>query len=115
MTRIFHITTDEEWQQASRLGTYAPESLKGRGFIHCSYAEQLLRVASSLFRGWVGLVLLEIEPSRLGCDVVCEDLDGGQEVFPHIYGPVPSTAVVAVHALPCDEDGLFSLPKGVNT
>lgn len=114
MTRIFHITTDERWREAKRAGTYLPEGLESAGFIHCSYAAQVARVANALFRGRTGLILLEIEPSLVGCEVIDEKPAGGRELFPHIYGPLPCSAVVAVHSFPCDEDGLFRLPNGVS-
>ena len=114
MTRIFHITTDERWQGAKRAGMYLPEGFHDDGFIHCSYAAQVPRVANALFRGRTGLVLLEIEPSLVECEVIDEKPDEGRELFPHVYGPLPCSAVVAVHSFPCDEDGLFRLPKGVS-
>jgi len=115
MTRIFHITADAEWQGAKRLVAYVPQSFAHDRFIHCSYAAQVARVANALFRGRTGLVLLEIEPSLVGCGVIDEKPEGGRELFPHVYGPLPCSAVVAVHALPCDEDGLSRLPEGVST
>jgi uncharacterized protein (DUF952 family) len=48
--------------------------------------------------------LLVIDPSRLPADVRIEDLDGGEERFPHIYGPLPIDAVVRVDAVPVDGD-----------
>jgi len=109
--RILHIATEQQWQEARRLGQYSPESFAGDGFIHCSYAAQVLRVANSLFRGRSDLVLLEIDPSRVGCQVSEENLQGGKELFPHIYGPLPLSAVVEVHAFACRADGSFKLPN----
>ncbi|MBE0431181.1 MAG: DUF952 domain-containing protein [Dehalococcoidia bacterium] len=111
MRRIFHITTEQQWLEAKRLGQYLPEDFAVRGFVHCSYATQVPRVADALFRGRSGLVLLEIEPSQVGCEVVDENLDGAMELFPHIYGPLPCSAVVAVHGFPCGVDGSFKLPE----
>ena len=115
MRRIFHITTDEQWQESRRPGKYMPKDFGDGGFIHCSYAAQVLRVVNSLFRGQSDLVLLEIEPSQVGCEVIDEALAGCQELFPHIYGPLPVSAVVAVHVFPCADDGSFNLPDGVST
>ena len=115
MRRIFHITTDKQWRESTRLGKYLPKDFGDGDFIHCSYAAQVLRVANSLFRGQSDLVLLEIERSQIGCEVIDEALAGCQELFSHIYGPLPVSAVVAVHAFPCGDDGSFNLPDGVST
>ena len=72
-------------------------------------------MVNSLFRGQSDLVLLEIEPSQVGCEVIDEALAGCQELFPHIYGPLPISAVVAVRVFPCADDGSFNLPDGVST
>jgi hypothetical protein len=39
------------------------------------------------------LVVLEIETDRLDCQVRDEPVGG--EVYPHVYGPIPASAVVA--------------------
>jgi len=114
MRRVFHITSGRRWREAKSSGTYLPESFQDDGFIHCSYAVQVLRVANVLYRGKTGLVLLEIDASLVGCEVIDEKTEGGREFFPHIYGPLPCSAVIAVHLFPFDEDGLFQLPEGIS-
>ena len=46
------------------------------------------------------LVLLAIDPARVGAEVRYERLDGAPEPFPHIYGPLPVDAVVAMTPFP---------------
>ena len=105
---LFHIATHVEVERAKRTGTYVPDAFIREGFIHCSYAEQVIQVANRMFAGRHDLVLLEIDPQMLSCPVVDENLEGGMELFPHIYGHVPMTAVLAIHPFPCDERGRFS-------
>lgn len=114
MTAIYHITSEARAAEATRSGAYASESFDEDGFIHCSYAHQVVRVADLIYRGRTGMVLLEIEPSDLDCRVVDENLDGGDELFPHVYGRLPMSAVVRVHDLPCGGDGAFELPTSVS-
>ena len=45
------------------------------------------------------LLLLHIDESLLGVPVVYEQLGGAPEPFPHVYGPIPVDAVVAVEAI----------------
>jgi uncharacterized protein (DUF952 family) len=93
---IYHITTAEAAEAAQKSGEYAPEGFALEGFIHCSYAHQIQGVLQRRFQGRTNLVLLEIEPSRLPCPLVDENLEGGTELFPHIYGRLPMSTVVGI-------------------
>lgn len=71
----------------------------GEGFIHCSTREQLPRIADFLYGGYDGpdeLVVLVVDPARVGAPVKYESVEPGGEEFPHVYGPVPVEAVVDV-------------------
>jgi len=59
-----------------------------------------------LFRGERGLLLLVIDPKRLSTEVRFED-PGVGEAYPHVYGPIPVQAVVAVRGLEPGPDGNF--------
>jgi uncharacterized protein (DUF952 family) len=96
---IYHITTAEAAEAAQKSGEYAPEGFALEGFIHCSYAHQIQGVLQRRFQGRTNLVLLEIEPSRLPCPVIDENLEGGTELFPHIYGRLPMSTVVGIKKL----------------
>ena len=113
MARIYHITSAPEAEAATRTGEYLPRAFAADGFIHCSRAEQVAAVANAFYRGCDDLVLLEIDRERIPCKVVDEYLDGGRELFAHVYGPLPMSVVVAVHALRPDTDGRFELPAAV--
>lgn len=108
--RLLHITTAAEAVAAYETGEYRPSGFERDGFIHCSFQPQVLATAARIFRGRKGLVLLEIDPRLLECAVVEENLEGGSELYPHVYGPLPMKAVRAVHPFPPGPDGSFSLP-----
>ena len=114
MAIILHITKQENWMEAKRTGEYIAGSLSKQGFIHCSTSEQVIPVANFLFRGQQGLVLLCIDEARLDAEVKHENLEGGQKLFPHVYGPIPCDAVVDVLQFPPSDDGTFSLPPGLD-
>jgi uncharacterized protein (DUF952 family) len=105
---IFHLTSQDEWWQAIRKGKYKPADFDHEGFIHCSYKQQLQSVANRLFRGQADLLVLVIDPSKLECQVIDENLEDGVERFPHIYGVLPVNAIVDTMAFPCNADGYFS-------
>lgn len=112
MKRIYHITSQREATEAGKTGVYEPAAYAREGFIHCSYPHQVVAVANRIFRGRPDLVLLEIDPAALGCRVVDENLEGGSELFPHIYGQLKMSAVVRIHDFPCDSAGEFSIAIG---
>lgn len=93
---ILHITTPDAWADAIARGAYTADSLETDGFIHCSEEQQVPWVLQRHFSGRTGLLLLHIDPSRLDAEVKYENLEGGTELFPHVYGPIPVSAVVEV-------------------
>ena len=113
MQPIYHITTEAEASAARSTGEYAPRQFDQKGFIHCSYAGQVQGVANRYYVGQDDLVLLEIDPAMLTCDVIDENLLGGDELFPHVYGRLPMAAVTNVSDYPCNEDGSFDPPSGL--
>ncbi|MCX7753717.1 MAG: DUF952 domain-containing protein [Anaerolineales bacterium] len=122
MSRIYHITTRTAWQDAERNGEYRPSSLAHEGFIHFSQRHQILEVAHAFYRGQNGLVLLSVETEHLKAELRYEpplhpagsDLPPvSSSLFPHLYGPLNLSAVLAVVDLPPDENGLFSLPPSL--
>jgi uncharacterized protein (DUF952 family) len=111
MATIFHITERGEWERAKAEGVYRARTLASEGFIHCSRGDQVVRVADRLFRGQTGLVLLEVDTSRVGAEIRYENCEGGQEDFPHVYGPLDLGAVTRVLAFEPGEDGSFAMPS----
>ncbi len=89
MTRIFHITERNRWQQAELEGEYRPASLGREGFIHCSLPHQLAGVANALFRGQRGLVCLVIDPERVRAPVRYEALGTTRALPSHLWPPQP--------------------------
>ncbi len=110
---LLHISTDEEWQTALAAGALRPDSLARQGFVHLSTPEQVHLPANRLYAGRTDLVLLRIDPNRLDAEVRWEPgVPGDPESarFPHLYGPLPADAVVAVTAYRPGADGTFGVP-----
>lgn len=95
---IFHIALPDDWAAAFTFGEYVVStrgmSLDEVGFIHCSTAAQTEATANRFYGDLTELVLLTIDPLVVPSDIIWEppapDLD---ELFPHIYGPLPIAAV----------------------
>ena len=84
-------------------------SLAEQGFVHCSFASQVGRIAELVYAGRTDVVLLRIDPDRVGHEIRVENLEGGSEGFPHIYGPVAVDAVVRADPVPLGGDGRLVL------
>lgn len=112
MPHVFHIVDESAWQTAVAAGEYRPASLETEGFVHCSFAEQVTAVADARFRGLPGLVVLEVDPGALGAQLRVEDSYGEGTAYPHVYGPIPPAAVVAVHRLVPDAAGGWRFSAG---
>ena len=66
---------------------------------------QLEQVAGGNFRGRDDLLLLELIPTKLAPETKYEQ--GGEEKYPHIYGPINKEAVNRTIEVRCNADGLF--------
>ena len=98
---IFHIAFARDWESARLTGSYRISTrgltLDEVGFIHAGFAHQVADVGAAFYADVdESLVLLVIDRDRLDVPVIVENLDGGDELFPHIYGPLPTSAVTEV-------------------
>jgi uncharacterized protein (DUF952 family) len=99
---IFHIAEHRDWAAARASGGPYEISTRGQtlaevGFIHASRDEAQARTVQRAFYADLDdLLLLTIDPE--GLDVRDEQV--GDDVFPHIYGPLPLDAVIDVRPLP---------------
>jgi uncharacterized protein (DUF952 family) len=111
---ILHVAERGQWDKAKASGSYRADTLDSQGYIHGSKPGQLVRVANLLFRGRTDLVLLCIDRSKVEPEIRDENLEGGDELFPHIYGPLNTDAVVEVFDFQPQTDGNFVLPEALN-
>ena len=105
---IFHIALRTDWEAARSVGRYEGStrgrSLADQGFVHCSLSSQVRGVAEAFYADLDDLVLLVIDPARLGVPVRYE------QGFPHVYGAIPVHAVLSAEPITRDADGRFVLP-----
>ncbi|MGB3828477.1 MAG: DUF952 domain-containing protein [Ornithinimicrobium sp.] len=120
--RIFHIADASQWTHALAQGSYA-QSTRGRtleqvGFIHASSWEQLAPVAEFVYAGASETVrVLEIDVAMLAATGVQVRYEHGDPddtsspLYPHIYGPLPTSAVCRVLRAGFDADGAFVVDR----
>ncbi len=107
---LLHISSPAEWAAAQAAGSYRADSLDSEGFIHLSTPEQVLIPANERYAGQSGLILLQIDGSKLTSELVFEDSYGSGIEFPHVYGPIDLDAVIDTIDFPVSDDRTFELP-----
>lgn len=106
---IYHLCRGEDWQAAGADGYQGSPAARAEGFLHLSTAGQVEESAARHFAGVSPLILVTVETAALGDALRWEPSRGGQ-LFPHLYGPLPLTAVVGAAELPLGRDGAPIFP-----
>jgi uncharacterized protein (DUF952 family) len=102
---VFKIVATEEWAKAQAAGVFMGAAIdRADGFIHFSTAEQAPETESKWFAGRGDLTLAAIDAKALGKDLRWEPSRGGA-LFPHLYAPLPMSAVLWARPLPLRSDG----------
>ena len=103
----FKIVDAADWVEAQPAGAYAGSTVDlADGYIHLSTEAQLAGTAAKHYAGRRGLLLLTVDLGRLGDTVVWEPSRGGA-LFPHIYGPLPVSAVSSRRAFDVTRNGVM--------
>jgi uncharacterized protein (DUF952 family) len=114
MAELFHLADRGEWLAAVAAGEYRVSTrgvtLAEQGFIHCSLRHQVRGVADAIFADADDLVLLVIDGALVAAPIRYEAPEPGAEAYPHIYGPLPVSAVTSILPVSRDPDGRFLLP-----
>lgn len=109
MAPIYKICNVDLWKRARISGRFTGAEIDVKdGFIHFSTASQISETLALHFANVRDLLLLTIDEGSL--DLKWEPARTG-ELFPHLYGALPISAVLAVDPLLLDDDGSHILPS----
>lgn len=101
----YKIVDAGEWRTAVAEGRYEGSAVdRADGYIHMSTEAQLAETARRHYAGRHGLVLLTVDLGGLGGALAWEPSRGG-DLFPHLYGPLPVSAVTAQRPLSVSAEG----------
>ncbi len=105
MTRVYKLLTRAEWQAAEAKGVFEGSAVDlADGFIHFSTAAQAPETGRRYFSGMADLMIVGFEDEALGEDLKWEPSRGG-DLFPHLYGTLPTALAVEVRDVALDADG----------
>lgn len=111
MTTIYKICAQALWRAAQAGNEFrgTPADLRD-GFIHFSTAAQLAETAAKHFAGAPDLMLIAVDATALDGRLKWERSRGG-DLFPHLYAPLPLSAVRWAQPLPDEIDGRRVFPE----
>ncbi|MCK5682861.1 DUF952 domain-containing protein, partial [bacterium] len=69
----------------------------------------VLMIANAHYKNIDGVIFLEIDDQKIESEIKYENLEGGHELFPHIYGIIPVNLVINVLEFKIDKDGIYML------
>lgn len=105
---IYKIVPESLWREAVEQGMFTGSPIDQQdGFIHFSTAAQVRETAAKHFSAVPDLLLVAVSSPDL--DLRWEPSRGG-DLFPHLFRPLPLTAVLWVKPLPLDADGAHVFP-----
>ncbi len=112
MNDIYKILTEDEWDQASKVGYVETALDKEDGFIHFSTSKQLPLTLKLYFKDSRKLILLQVDEEKIQDKIIYEGSNSNDRVgkFPHLYDKFNINAVLNKWNITREA---FSLPKEV--
>jgi uncharacterized protein (DUF952 family) len=103
----FHLARRDEWEAQRDTAGYRPSAFATEGFVHCTDGlDRLLTPANAYFAADPGpFVALEIDLDRVAAEV---RYDADPPIYPHVYGAIEPSAVVATYVAERAPDGTFT-------
>ncbi|MFG1295372.1 MULTISPECIES: DUF952 domain-containing protein [Xanthobacter] len=107
---IYKISPSGLWARAEAEGAFTGAAVDlADGFVHFSTAAQVRETAARHFAEATDLKLVAVDAAALGDALKWEPSRGGA-LFPHLYAPLPLSAVIWVKDLPLGADGAHIFP-----
>ena len=109
--RLYKIADRRAWTQARKRGQFdgSPDDVRD-GYIHLSAQGQVAGTLARHFAGARDLLLVEVDGDALGAALRWEPARGGA-LFPHLYAPLPMSAVRSERPLELGANGKHVLPE----
>ena len=110
MKTIYKICGESLWRDAEAAGRFDGSPVDTRdGYLHFSTDMQVRETAARHFAGQTDLLLIAIDAEALGDKLHYEPSRGGDS-FPHLYAPLPLSAVRWTKPLPLGPEGHHVFP-----
>lgn len=106
MRTTFHLTPADRWAASDPATPYDAPSLLSEGFIHCTDGvAEMVATANRHYRDVAGtFFVLTVDLDACGSPW---RIDDPLMPYPHIYGPIARSAILAAVPIPRDPTGRF--------
>ena len=101
---IYHIISEDEWEDVSKQECYSPVSLSSEGFIHFSFSEQVDGVIKRYYKEVEDLLLLKVDISKIQSNLKFETV-GDFGSYPHLYCELKLENVVGIYRIQKNDNG----------
>lgn len=103
----YHLVPAPVWETRGDAATYLPEAWEQDGFIHTTNGlDPLLEVANMFYAGDARrYMVLVLDTTKLASELRYDD---EARVYPHIYGPLNTDAVIGTLSVERDAEGRFT-------
>jgi len=103
----YHLALVSEWNAQKGSGQYVPGAFDADGFIHCTNGLDLLTQIANMFykESPDERTVLVLDTSRVESELRYDD---DAQTFPHIYGPLNTSAVIGELQVERADDGTFT-------
>jgi uncharacterized protein (DUF952 family) len=106
---IFKVVPRAEWERVADI-YHGSAHDRADGFLHFSTGGQLAGTLQRHYAGQYDLMLVAADPARLGAALKWEYAASRNEHFPHLYAPLPRSAVLWAKPITRDAQGEFVIP-----
>ena len=111
MSKVFKVCEKDEWEKIKQNDFFEGSKIdKNDGFIHFSTPEQLKGTLEKYFKSKGRLYLLEVNTDTLN---FVWEVSRNKQQFPHLYEPLPLSAVENVYKIFVDTEGKHIIPEQV--
>ena len=111
MSKVFKVCEKDEWETVRHNDFFGGSKIdKSDGFIHFSTSEQLKETLEKYFKSKAQLYLVEVNTDNLN---FVWEVSRNKQPFPHLYEPLPLSAVENVYKIFMDTEGNHIIPEQV--
>ncbi len=109
MRKVFKICEKDEWENLKQSDFFEGSQIdKNDGFIHLSTSKQLRGTFGKYYKSKSQLYLLKVNTDDLN---LVWEVSRNKQLFPHLYEPLPVSAVAKVYKIFLDDEGNHIIPE----
>ncbi len=102
---ILHCMKKSTWEERKNKESWGKRNIEAEGFIHCCQPEYFWRVAPNFDDVKEEMLILCLDESKLSAEIKFEDGDNCGRAYPHVYGLINNSAVIAILPFLRDKNG----------